>query len=666
MEAADASLQSVLILLAASVLAVVACRFVSLPPIIGYLAVGLLLGPRASGVVHDDVLTRHLAEFGVMFLMFSIGLEFSLPKLRTMRREVFGLGLAQVLITIGASIAAAMLIGEQAAVGMSAALTGLVVGGVIAMSSTAIVSKLLADRLELDTPHGRAIVGVLLFQDLAVVPLLILVPALGQTAAGVAGAIALALAKAVIVLAVLLLAGPRVMRAWFGVVARRKSTELFVLNVLLVMLAMAFITSLAGLSLALGAFLAGMLISETEYRYQVEDEIKPFRDVLLGLFFVSVGMLLDFAVVLRHAGVVLLLLVLLMGFKFVLIALLSRIFGGTPGTALRTGLALAQGGEFGFVLLALAQRDDVLPGAFGQALLAAMILSMIAAPFLIGASNRIVMRFASSEWMLRSLQVHRVAVQSLENEGHVIVLGYGRNDQHVARLLEAEAVRYVALDLDPERVREAALAGDPVVFADCSRREALIAAGVQRAAAVVITFAESAQAVRTIAHVHALNPSMPVIARARQEADIARLSAAGASEIVPEALESGLMLASHTLVWVGVPLNRVVRRVRAVRDEQYSLLRGLFHGESDDPDTVEAVQPRLQAFTLAADAHAVGKLLAKLELEKIGVQVRAVRRAGQPRRLTSQEAGVLQAGDSIVLLGPPQLLAAAEVRLQRG
>jgi CPA2 family monovalent cation:H+ antiporter-2 len=666
MEAADASLQSVLILLAASVLAVVACRFVSLPPIIGYLAVGLLLGPRASGVVHDDALTRHLAEFGVLFLMFSIGLEFSLPKLRTMRREVFGLGLAQVLITVGASIAAALLIGAQAPGGVSPALTGLVVGGVIAMSSTAIVTKLLADRLELDTPHGRASVGVLLFQDLAVVPLLILVPALGPTATGIGAAITLALAKAVIVLAALLLAGPRVMRTWFGIVARRKSTELFVLNVLLVILAMAFVTSLAGLSLALGAFLAGMLISETEYRYQVEDEIKPFRDVLLGLFFISVGMLLDVSIVLRHAGLVLLLLVLLMGFKFVLIALLSRIFGGTPGTALRAGLALAQGGEFGFVLLALAQREEVLPAGFGQSLLAAMILSMIAAPFLIGASNRIVMRFARSEWMLRSLQMHRVAVQSLENEGHVIVLGYGRNGQHVARLLEAEGVRYVALDLDPERVREAALAGDPVVFADCSRREALIAAGVQRAAAVVITFAESVQAVRTIAHVQALNPSMPVIARARQDADIARLSAAGASEIVPEALESGLMLASHTLVWVGVPLNRVVRRVRAVRDEQYSLLRGLFHGASDNPDTVEAAQPRLQAFTLAADAHAVGKLLAKLELERIGVQVRAVRRAGQPRRLTIQEAGPLQAGDSIVLLGPPQLLAAAESRLQRG
>jgi len=664
MEVADASLQSILILLAAAVLAVVACRFLSLPPIIGYLAVGVLFGPRALGAVHGDVLTRQLAEFGVVFLMFSIGLEFSLPKLRIMRREVFGLGLAQVALTIGASVVVAMLVAAQGGVG--AALAGLAAGGVIAMSSTAIVTKLLAERLELDSAHGRAIVGVLLFQDLAVVPLLILVPALGQPAAGVGGAIVLALAKAGFVLAVLLIAGPRVMRAWFGVVARRKSTELFVLNVLLVILAMAFLTGLAGLSLALGAFLAGMLISETEYRYQVEDEIKPFRDVLLGLFFVSVGMLLDPAALQRHAGFVVLLLVLLLVFKFALIAVLARLFGAAPGTALRAGLALAQGGEFGFVLLSQADRAGVVPGAFSQALLAAMILSMIAAPLLIGASERIVMRFASSEWMLRSLQMHRVAVQSLGNEGHVIVLGYGRNGQHVARLLDAEGVRYVALDLDPERVREATLAGDPVVFADCSRREALIAAGVQRAAAVVITFAESAEAVRAISHVQSLNPAVPVIARARQDADITRLSAAGASEIVPEALESGLMLASHTLVWVGVPLNRVVRRVRAVRDEQYGLLRGLFHGASDDPDTVEAAQPRLHAVTLAANAAAVGKGLPQLELDKLGVQVRTVRRPGLARRLAPQEAGALEAGDSVVLLGPPAELAAAEIRLLRG
>ena len=659
MDAADASLQPILILLAAAVLAVVACRFLALPPIIGYLLVGLALGPKALGVMSGDDTTRHLAEFGVVFLMFSIGLEFSLPKLRVMRREVFGLGSAQVVVTIAACVALALLAG-------GAWQSGLAVGGVLAMSSTAVVSRLLAERMELDTSHGRSIVGVLLFQDLAVVPLLILVPVLAQPAAGIGAAIAAALAKAAFVLAVLLLAGPRVMRAWFGLVARRKSTELFVLNVLLVILAMAFLTGLAGLSFALGAFLAGMLISETEYRYRVEDEIKPFRDVLLGLFFVTVGMMLDLRLVLDQAWLVVALLVLLVAFKFALIGALARAFGASPGASLRTALALAQGGEFGFVLLAQASSAGVVNESLGQPLLAAMVLSMMATPFLIGASNRIVLRFASSEWMLRSLEMHRVAVQTLENERHVIILGYGRNGQHVARLLEAEKVRYIALDLDPERVREAALAGDTVVFADCSRREALIAAGVQRAAAVVVTFAESAEALRAIAHVQSLNPSVPVIARAREDADIARLAAAGASEIVPEALESGLMLASHTLVWVGVPLSRVVRRMRAVRDEQYGLLRGLFHGAGDDAEAADAGQPRLHAVTLAGNAHALGKPLDAAALEEIGVQVKAVRRPRSGQRLAPQEAGILEPGDVVVLLGVPELLAAAEIRLLQG
>ena len=656
---AAASLQPILILLAAAVLAVVACRLWSLPPIIGYLAVGIGLGPRALGAVSGDALTSHLAEFGVVFLMFSIGLEFSLPKLRAMRREVFGLGSAQVAITIAGCVALALVAG-------GAWQAGLAIGAVVAMSSTAVVSKLLTERMELDTPHGRSIFGVLLFQDLAVVPLLILVPVLGQPAAGIGAAIALALAKGAFVLAVLVFAGPRIMRAWFGLVARRKSAELFMLNVLLVILGMAFLTSLAGLSLALGAFLAGMLISETEYRYRVEDEIKPFRDVLLGLFFVTVGMMLDLRLVLEQAWLVLLLLLLLVGLKFALIGALARAFGAAPGAALRVALALAQGGEFGFVLLAQAGAADVVGDRLGQPLLAAMILSMIATPFLIGASNRIVLRFASSEWMLRSLEMHRVAVRTLETERHVIILGYGRNGQHVARLLDAEKLPYIALDLDPERVREAALAGDTVVFADSSRREALIAAGVLRAAAVVVTFAESAESLRAVAHVQSLNPSLPIIARARDDADIARLAAAGASEIVPEALESGLMLASHTLVWVGVPLNRVVRRMRAVRDEQYGLLRGLFHGASDEPEPAEGAQPRLHAVTLTGNAYALGKTLAEAGLEELGVQVRTVRRPRSGQRLTPQDAGVLESGDVVVLLGVPEMLAAAEIRLLQG
>jgi len=407
-----------------------------------------------------------------------------------------------------------------------------------------------------------------------------------------------------------------------------------------------------------------MLISETEYRFQVEEDIKPFRDVLLGLFFVTVGMLLDLHRVFGQFALVALLFALLVTGKLALISLLSRAFGSSPGTALRVGLALAQGGEFGFVLLPLAGAAGAVSQPLLQALLAAMILSMLATPFLIAASDRIVMRLTRSEWMLRSLELHRIAARSIEVEKHVIILGYGRNGQRMARLLDAEGVRYVALDLDPERVREAAAAGDTVVFADSARREALVAAGITRAAAVALTFSDVATALRVLTHVRALNASLPVIVRARDEADIERLTAAGATEVVPEAFESGVMLASHTLVLAGVPLSRVMRRVAQVRDAQYGLLRGLFHGR--DEDSAADKRARLHAVALDARSRALGRALADLRLQDLGVEVRAVRRLGEKRKLDAAEAGSLREGDVVVLLGAPEAIDAAESLLLRG
>jgi CPA2 family monovalent cation:H+ antiporter-2 len=648
MDPSAVGLLPVLVLLASSVLAVALCRSLRLPPMIGYLVTGLALGPHALGVVSEREEINRLAEFGVVFLMFSIGLEFSLSKLKSMRRLVFGLGFAQVGATIALAVAAAAVFGApwQA---------GLALGGVAAMSSTAIVSKLLAERGELDSAHGREVIALLLFQDLAFVPLLVLVPVLGQPADAIGVAVAVALAKAAAALFVVIVGGPRPMRAWLRAVARRRSNELFVLNVILITLVAAFVTAAAGLSLVLGAFLAGMLISETEYRFQVEQDIKPFRDVLLGLFFITVGMMLDPRLVIDRFWLVLLFVVLLMLIKGALIAALSKAFGAPTGTALRVALALAQGGEFGFVLLPLAGIAGIVPDELLQPMLAAMIVSMLATPFVIAASDRIVLRLSGAEWMQRSLQLHRVAVQSLEAERHVVIVGYGRNGQRLARLLDAEGVRYVALDLDPERVREAAAAGDTVVFADALRREALVAAGISRAAAVVLTFADVATAVRVLAHIHDLNASLPVIVRARDEADIAPLTAAGASEVVPEALESGLMLASHALVWVGVPLSRVMRRVSQVRGERYGLLRGLFLGR----DEIES-GARLHSVTLEPGAGAIGRTLDELGLP---VQVRAVRRRGVKAKLDAAEAGALQAGDVVVLLGAPEALAEAEARL---
>jgi CPA2 family monovalent cation:H+ antiporter-2 len=645
------SLISVLILLAAAVIAVALCRALKLPALVGYLVTGLALGPYTLGFFANREETQRLAEFGVVFLMFSIGLEFSLGKLRSMRRVVFGLGAAQVASTVLLVVVGAL------AAGLSWQ-AGLALGGIAAMSSTAIVSRLLAERGELDSPHGRQAIGVLLFQDLAVVPLLVVIPVLAQPPGALGLAASAALGKAVLALALVMLAGPRVIRVWLGTVARLRSTELFVLNVLFIILLLAYLTGLAGLSLVLGAFLAGMLIAETEYRFQVEEDIRPYRDALLGLFFISVGMLLDPRVVIAHAGLVVALFVVLVGGKLALVAALSKAFGTPSGTALRVALALAQGGEFGFVLLPLAAQAGLLGVDLAQGALAAMILSMLAAPLLITASDTIVMRVLRSEWMLRSLELHRIATQSMSVERHVIVLGYGRNGQRLARLLDAEGLRYVALDLDPDRVREAALAGESVVFADGSRREALIAAGIARAAAAVVTFADVRASLRVLAHIHALNPAVPVIVRARDEGDIAPLTAAGATEVVPEAFESGVMLASHTLVVAGVPLSRVMRRVSQVRDEQYSLLRGLFAGGGED----EAVA-RLHAVTLEPGAHAVGRVLADLNL---GVAVRAVRRPGARLRLAPQDAGPLQEGDIVVLLGEPERLHAAEKQLIRG
>ena len=341
------SLHLILILLAVAVGVVVLCRILHLPAMLGYLLVGIMIGPHALGWIPDAPETRHLAEFGVVFLMFSIGLEFSLARLRAMQRLVFGLGTAQV----AATMVLVMLSSLFFEIDWRA---GLALGGILAMSSTAIVSKMLVERAELNAPHGQKIMGVLLFQDLAVVPLIIIIPALAESGAHLGGTIAIAMLKAAILLAALLTFGQRLLRPWFHLVAGQKSSELFMLNVLLFTLGMAWITELSGLSLALGAFVAGMLISETEYRYQVEEDIKPFRDVLLGLFFVTIGMMLDLHAVIAGWGWILLLLLILIPFKAAVVALLVRAFAGEWGAALRTGIGLAQAGEFGFVLLTLA------------------------------------------------------------------------------------------------------------------------------------------------------------------------------------------------------------------------------------------------------------------------------------------------------------------------
>src|SRR5215813_13377256 len=460
----------ILLLLGAAVVAVVVCRLVRLPPIVGYLAVGIAVGPHAMGIVPDNAGVRDLAEFGIVFLMFSIGLEFSLPQLKAMQRAVFGLGLAQVAITTAAAMIVLRLFGFSA-------LAGLALGGALAMSSTAMVSKMLAERTEINSAHGRDAMGILLFQDLAVVAFLIVVPTVAQGGTDLWQALAIAAGKAAVALAVVIVFGQKPMRGWFHIVARQRSSELFMLNVLLVTLGLAALTYLAGLSFALGAFLAGMLIAETEYRYQVEEDIKPFRDVLLGLFFVTVGMYLDLRVVGANLGWIALMLVSGILMKLVIIVILARAFGSPLGEALRTGFYLAQAGEFALVMLALASGLQVLDPTLVQLAFAAMVLSMLAAPLVILFAEPLVRKLTANDWLARAAMVTQIAARTMSRKEHVIICGFGRSGQNLARLLEKEGIAFMALDADPERVRESAAEGVSVVYGDAGRRESLVAAG---------------------------------------------------------------------------------------------------------------------------------------------------------------------------------------------
>lgn len=577
------SLELTLLYLLAAVLGVVGCRFLKLPPMLGYLVVGVVIGPNALAFAQNSEGIRHLAEFGVVFLMFVIGLEFNLPKLRTMQRYVFGLGLWQVVLTVVLVTTFSVFLNVMAPTlwGMSWQ-TALSLAGALSMSSTAIVIKLMSDRLELDSEHGKRVVGVLLFQDLAVVPFLVMIPALDAPPEQLMTAMGLAVVKATLLIALLLTGGQRLMRWWLLLVARRQTEELFVLNVLLVTLGLAWLTELAGLSLALGAFVAGMLISETEFKHRVELDIKPFHDILLGLFFITIGMMLDWRIIWDRWQFVLFLVTVPVLLKFVLISALTRLGGASEGVSLRTGLYLAQAGEFGFVLLTLGNQHQLIPADWLNPVLASMVLSMMVTPFIVMRANYWVMKWSSSDWLQQSLEMTQMAQMSMNIKKHIIICGYGRCGQNLAKLLKTQNIPYIALDLDPDRVNRTLAQGDQVAYGDAAKLQFLMSVGLDRASAVVVTYLDSASAFRVLALAKEHAPHVPVVVRTKDDQELAKFQAAGASEVVPETIEGSLMLATHALALVGVPMKRVIRMVQAQRNQRYELLRDDDHGEDID------------------------------------------------------------------------------------
>jgi CPA2 family monovalent cation:H+ antiporter-2 len=655
------TLQIILLLLAVAVLTVTLFRRLHLPPILGYLIVGILVGPFGGGLITSSEDTRFLAEFGVVFLLFTIGLEFSLPQMIAMKGSVFGLGGSQVALTGAVIGLLAWLLGlsPQAAI---------ITGAILALSSTAIVIKQLSEQVELNSEHGRLGVSILLFQDLAVIPLLVVIPILaGDSESGGLIPLFLAVVKAALVFVAIMSIGHWLLRPLFHEIARARSAELFTLTVLLVSLTAAWLTHEAGLSLALGAFLAGMMLGETEYRHQIEADIRPFQDVFLGLFFVTVGMRVDLLSLLPILHWVMLLSLGLILFKGLVILLLVSVSGRSTASALRSGLLLAQGGEFGFVLLDLSLGHGLLANEASQLLFAAIIISMACSPFLIRHNRRL------SEILCQMRSGHGVdsGMPEIEKEArdlerHVIICGYGRIGQNIGRLLSQEGFPYVALDLDPTVVREAHEAGEPVHFGDTVRHEILQAAGLERASAVVLTFEDHSSAMKILAHVNERSQAPPVLVRTKDDSHMEELERAGAAEVMPEAVEASLMMGGQLLLLLKVPGSRIFKIMRDIRQNHYKLLRDFFHGEEAlDIEHADAYQERLHTVTLPERAYAVEHTIEELHLWDWQVSVTAVRRGGIRGESPAPQTR-LQAGDVLVLAGTPQHLEHAEGLLLYG
>ncbi|POA76012.1 monovalent cation:proton antiporter-2 (CPA2) family protein [Pseudomonas sp. DP16D-R1] len=565
---------SLIIILTSSLVVISLFYRLRLPPVLGYLFVGLIVGPKAFGWVDDSEALPLLAELGVVFLLFSLGLEFSLSKMIALRQVVFGLGSLQVLVSGAVLGALLMLAGVPTT-------SALLLGGGLALSSTAIVSKELTSLGEIFSSHGQNAIGVLLFQDVVAVLLLTLVPVFaGNSDQAWYWALPLTLGKTVVLFVGLSLASRWVLPRLFHEVAAARSAELFVLLALVIVLLTAGLTHLIGLSPALGAFLAGMLLGESHYRHQIEADLRPFRDILLGVFFISIGMLIDLRLFASHGLLILGLTLALLLIKGSVVALLVKLRGSDRETAWRSGLALAQGGEFCFALMAQMQQNDLMPAGLGSLLLAATFCSMVVTPSLLRAAPWIATHLHRKP--NEEVKLEEISALNAEVQGHVVICGYGRVGQSIGRILHKARQPYIALDNDPVRVREAAVAESAVHYGDSHRGELLVAVGLERASLVVIAVDKAEVALQVVKEARRINPHVPILVRTRDDSQSPELKAAGASEVVPELLESSLMLASHALIMLGFPERQVLDRIAQVRHDRYRLLHGFYPGAEDE------------------------------------------------------------------------------------
>ncbi len=649
----------ILIILTACIVTTALCQRLKLPVIIGYIIVGIGLGPSGIGLISESEVIKLIAEFGIVFLMFTVGLEFSLGHLIRLKKDVFIFGGLQVIFTILATL----LIGHFFKM---TPVQSLVVGSIIAMSSTAIVIKQLSEQLEINSPYSQHAIAILLFQDLAVIPILILLPSMSDvTFYTFFNQLGLAILKATITIVAILFIGKRILKPIFYNITSSYSLELFTLTTLTITFLCAGLTAFVGLSYSLGAFIAGMMLGETEFKHQIKTDIRPYKDVLLGFFFITIGMQFNTDLIISAWNWILLMVFALVLFKIVLITILGFYFTKSKVIALQTGLILAQGSEFGFAILIIALSYHLLPNDYGQVILGALLLSMMLAPFIIKHHEKIVKFFFRPD-KLDNTEEQNIHHASENLHQHIILCGFGRVGQNIASFLEKAHLPCIALDLDPTRVKNARLAGNNIFYADAADYEILKLAGINKARAIVISFINTYSAINIIEQIKKHHINLPIIVRSHDDSQTKLLYEKGATEVIPEVLEASLMIASHILLLMNISPKEVYHWIDESRQKRYDLLRMVFPGhENHFSDEDEIPKEGLNVVILSKGAYAISRQISDINLTNINVKITAIRR-GNERLIDPPPATIFHEGDIVVLYGTLSHLEHAENVLLNG
>lgn len=640
-------LKSLVVIFGVSALVVFLLHRLKMPSIVGFLIAGVIIGPYGVGLVKDVHSVEMLAEIGVILLLFTIGIEFSMSKLLRMKKAVIGGGGVQVLLTIVLSAIAAYF--ATGNINRS-----IFFGFLIALSSTAIVLKMLADKGETDTPHGHSIIGILIFQDLGVVPLMLLIPALSGEGINMID-VMIKMGNAVLIIVAVLLSARWIVPGLLHQVVRTRSRELFIITIILLCIGIALLTSKFGLSLSLGAFLAGLIISESEYAHQATSDILPFKESFMSLFFVSVGMLMNVSHMAINWQKITMAVVLIFGLKIITGMISAMLIGNTVRTAVHVGFGLAQIGEFSFVLAVAGKASGIITEDFYQVFLSSSVVTMMLAPFVLNAAPSASGWIASRRLLKRVRRFRRIS----ESEGfpkkrqeHVIIIGFGLNGRNLARVLREAGISYVVLEMNSDTVREMKKKGEPIYYGDGTSSEILHKMGIQRASVLVVAISDPAATRRIMQIARHENPALYIIVRTRYVAEVDELIRLGANEVIPEEFETSIEIFSRVLHHYHVPKNVIMGHIDTIREGGYSVLRTVELPKRHLAERYEFLKNiETETYLIKEDSHMSGHSIKELHLRaETGVTIIAVQRGDEVHQNPSPDF-ILKSGDVLLLIG---------------